>query len=133
LQLLKNVRVIILKKGDIMIGAVAVAAAGILYFSGVLRPEGEGAKAIVTIDGKVHSEYNLDKEETINIDIPDVGYNSFRIKNGKVDMLEADCRDGICVDHTPISLNGETIICLPHRLVIEIDGGESPAIDGATK
>jgi len=48
-------------------------------------------------------------------------------------MLEADCRDGICVDHTPISLNGETIICLPHRLVIEIDGGESPAIDGATK
>jgi len=120
-----------LKKGDIIIGAVAVAAAGILYFSGVLRPEGDGAKAVVTIDGKVHSHYSLEDDETVKIDIDDVGFNSFKIENGKVDMLEADCRDGICVDHKPISLDGETIICLPHKLVIEIEGGEEATVDGA--
>ncbi len=120
-----------MKKGDLIIGAVAVAAAGILYFSGVLRPEGEGVKAVVTVDGSVHSEYSLKEDRDIQIDIPEVGFNAFEIKNGKLDMLDADCRDGICVDHAPISLNGETIICLPHKLVIEIVGGESAAVDSA--
>ena len=120
-----------MKKGDILIGVVVIIAACILYFSGLLRPEGEGAKAVVTIDGKDHSEYSLKNDETVKIDLDDEGFNSFKIENGKVDMLEADCRDGICVDHTPISLNGETIICLPHKLVIEIEGGDEAAVDGA--
>ena len=42
-----------MKKYDIIIGAVAIAAAGMLYFSGILRPEGEGAKVVVTVDGDV--------------------------------------------------------------------------------
>ena len=122
-----------MEKGDIIIVAVVIALACILYFSGILRPEGEGAKAIVTVDGKVYGEYSLKDEETIKVDLEEKGYNTFVISEGKVDMLEADCRDGICVDHTPISLDGETIICLPHKVVIEIEGGEASAIDGATK
>ena len=122
-----------MKKGDIIIGAVVIVLAAVLYFSGILRPEGEGAKAVVTVDGKVYGEYNLHNEETVKVDLKEDGYNTFVISDGKVDMLEADCRDGICVDHTPISLDGETIICLPHKVVIEIEGGEASAIDGATK
>jgi len=37
-----------------------------------------------------------------------------------VDVIEADCPDKICVKHTNIKNAGETIICLPHKLVIEI-------------
>ncbi len=122
-----------MKKGDIIIGAVVIVLAAVLYFSGILRPEGEGAKAIVTIDGAVYGEYDLLNEETIKVDLKEEGYNTFVISGRKIDMLEADCRDGICVDHTPISLDGETIICLPHKVVIEIEGGEVSAIDGATK
>lgn len=121
-----------MKKYDIIIGAVAIAAAGMLYFSGILRPEGEGAKVVVTVDGDVFGEYSLNEDMQVKIDSED-GFNSFEIKDGRVDMYEADCRDGICVDHSPISLNGETIICLPHKVVVEVVGGEDSGIDSAMK
>ena len=37
-------------------------------------------------------------------------------------MAEADCADRYCMAYKPISKSGETIICLPHRLVVEVAG-----------
>ena len=42
------------------------------------------------------------------------------IKDGEVYMQEADCPNQICVHHSPISHKGETIVCLPNRVIIEI-------------
>ena len=42
------------------------------------------------------------------------------ICDGKADMESADCPNQICVHHSSISHKGETIICLPNRVVIEI-------------
>lgn len=61
-------------------------------------------------------------------DVPEVprdgSYNLISVTEGVVAMESADCRDQICVRHKPISAVGESVICLPHRLVIEISGGE---------
>lgn len=122
-----------MKKTDAIIAAAAVGAAAILYFSGILRPGGRGAKAVVTIDGNTYGEYYLSEDVSVTVDIPGGGYNSFVIKDGKADMTDADCRDHICVDHKSINLDGETIVCLPHKLVIEITDGEENSVDGATQ
>ena len=52
----------------------------------------------------------------------DGAYNLFSVIDGKVTMVVADCRDQICVNHKPIMSERESIICLPHKLVIEIEG-----------
>lgn len=52
-------------------------------------------------------------------------YNLISITDGKVTMEAADCRDQICVHHKPIMSERESIICLPHKLVIEISGSGS--------
>lgn len=52
----------------------------------------------------------------------DTPYNLLCISDGKVRMESADCKDQICVHHKPISGIRESIICLPHKLVIEIVG-----------
>ncbi|MBQ9155690.1 MAG: NusG domain II-containing protein [Eubacterium sp.] len=51
--------------------------------------------------------------------------NILKIEDGRVSMVKADCPDKICVDHKPIRNVGETIVCLPHKLVVEIidEGG----------
>lgn len=55
--------------------------------------------------------------------LPEEGeYNLLIIADGEVRMAAADCRDQICVQHRPVSDAGESIICLPHRLVVEIMG-----------
>lgn len=42
------------------------------------------------------------------------------IKEGEAYMQEADCPNQICVHHSPISHKGESIVCLPNRVIIEI-------------
>lgn len=63
-----------------------------------------------------------------------VSYNLLSISGDEVSMEAADCRDQICVRHRPISEGGESIICLPHRLVAEIVGGSDEGTpDGVVK
>ena len=55
--------------------------------------------------------------------LPEVeSYNLISVIDGKITMEAADCRDQICVNHKPIMAERESIICLPHKLVIEIEG-----------
>ena len=51
------------------------------------------------------------------------------IQDGQAFIEEADCPDKLCVKHKPISRNGESIICLPHKLAIRIVGGEEEEVD----
>ena len=47
-------------------------------------------------------------------------HNILVIKDGRADMTDADCPDRICVNHRPVSQEGETIVCLPHKVVVEV-------------
>ncbi|MBD5486203.1 MAG: hypothetical protein HDR18_11910 [Lachnospiraceae bacterium] len=60
--------------------------------------------------------------------LPEGGsYNLISVADGKITMEAADCRDQICVHHKPIISERESIICLPHKLVVEIvDSGRKP-------
>ena len=65
-----------------------------------------------------------------------ISYNLISVADGTVIMEAADCKDQICVHHKPVSSKGESIICLPHRLVVEIVGGENASVniqDGHSK
>lgn len=61
-------------------------------------------------------------------------YNLLTVSASVVSMEAADCSDQICVHHIPITSGGESIICLPHKLVVEILGGtETETLDGMVK
>lgn len=57
-------------------------------------------------------------------------YNLFVCENGEVRMMQSSCPDLICVRHKAVSKTGETIVCLPHKLVIEITGAPETELDG---
>lgn len=64
-------------------------------------------------------------EQLIGHTIPvetDYGYNLIEIGDKQVRVIEADCPDQIDVKQGYISRIGETIVCLPNKLVIEIKG-----------
>ncbi len=65
----------------------------------------------------------------------DTAYNLLCIAEGEIWMEAADCRDQICVHHKSISGNRESIICLPHKLVIELtcDSKDEVTLDGMVK
>lgn len=106
-----------LRNDIILIGVVLIVALIIfLLFKLSLK---SGDRAVITVDGKM--VYSLQLSENITKTVKtEYGENIVEISNGKVIVTDADCRDKICVNHRAISKVGETIVCLPHRLVVEI-------------
>ena len=50
----------------------------------------------------------------------DDGYNTVIIKDGSVFVLEADCKNQVCVKKGKISNKGESIACTPHKFLVEV-------------
>lgn len=57
-------------------------------------------------------------------------YNLLVCQKGSIQMMQSSCPDKICVHHSSIERNGESIICLPHKLVVEITNGKEKELDG---
>ena len=83
----------------------------------------------MTVDGVEYGRYPLSEDHTETIRFEDGSYNRFAIQDGYVSMPEASCPDQICVHHSRISRNKETIVCLPDKVVITIENGEDSGID----
>lgn len=107
-----------MKKQDwIIIGSVLILAAAILL--GRSLTGSSGNMAVVTLNGTVIIEQTLSEDVVLPIQSEE-GYNLLQIADGRAAIIEADCRDQICVKHTAVSKQGESIVCLPHQLVVEI-------------
>lgn len=103
----------------LIIGMLLVATIGMLYLF-VFRSGGDTVK--VTVDGKLYGTYSLTKNITEDIysGKNNEHLNRLIIKNGKAYMETATCPDGICVAHKPIFRDGESIVCLPQRVVVTV-------------
>ncbi|GFI22092.1 hypothetical protein IMSAGC011_00865 [Lachnospiraceae bacterium] len=109
-----------LKKDFILfVGIILVAILAMLLILPTWTKNGE--KICIMIDGTLYGEYSLSQNQTIIVNEP-LGYNKIIIENGAVYMDEADCPDKYCMKYKPIKNNSETIICLPHKLVLEVKG-----------
>ena len=107
-------------KFDLILGAALLLAALCLFlvFKGMER---EGGTVTVKSDGKVVDILSL-SEDGEYVYESFYGSNTLVIKDGKAYVTESSCKDHICEDTGKISKVGETIICLPHKLVIEVKG-----------
>ncbi len=76
---------------------------------------------MITVDGKIFKEVELKENTHLDIDVnTQYGNNEVHIENGEVHMHESDCKDKICMKMGKISLPGDSIICLPNRLMVKI-------------
>lgn len=120
-----------LKKGDklliVFVLILSLASMGYIRKQGLsnknkyvsIQVNGEEIKKIIfdnTIVGK-----------TIPIET-DYGYNLIEVGDNEIRVIEASCPDRIDVKQGFISRIGETIVCLPNKMVIEIKGVDT--VDG---
>lgn len=119
-----------MKKADLIVIAVVLAVVGVLAFFLYFVNGNDGKYVQVEHDGKIVEtiELNKDFEKQYNFDGET---NTLVIKDGKADVTEANCKDGYCEKQKPIHRSGESIICLPHKLVISVvdETDNEPEID----
>ncbi len=85
----------------------------------------EGGYISVSVDGEVIGEYSLLTDTELCLESADGGYNLLVIKDGCASITDANCPDKLCVHQKSIRYNGETIVCLPHKIVITVSGSAS--------
>lgn len=116
-----------IKKRDIVLAAVLLilGVTGVLIVKYGLK---SGNTADVYIDDKLVQTIDLSVDDEYTFQT-DKGSNTVEVRNGAVSMKSADCPDKVCVRMGTKNRNGETITCLPHKLVIEVHGGQEQEVD----
>lgn len=130
----------VMKKKDFMLGGGILAVALALLLVMKVTGSEAGNRIQVTVDGEVYGTYSLTEDQVIEVKEGDF-YNRIRIEDGKAYMEEANCPDGYCERQGKISGGAQTIVCLPHKLVVEVseaddtsrDSGENSAPDVIAK
>ena len=90
----------------------------------LLRSRDTGTVAVIWVDGQVFDRIDLARvEDSYEIEIDtQYGHNRILVEPGAISVLSADCPDQICVKQGKMTGGGVPIVCMPHRVVIEIGG-----------
>ena len=109
------------KELTFIIGIVVFAV--VLWGGMYLTRRGHYGTIRITVNGEEYGTYSLAKDQVIKIN----DTNVCEIKNGEVKMTEADCPDHLCMKQKAVDNTGGTIVCLPNKVVIEGEKGNSSA------
>ncbi|WP_038267702.1 NusG domain II-containing protein [Peptoclostridium litorale] len=111
-----------MKKVDFIVAFVVmiIAFAGM----GAMRTGGESSSqkhAEIWTEGQLYRRVDIKEGYSEKIKIENEhGYNVVYVHDRGVEVTEADCKDGICVDMGFIENDGQIIACLPHKLYVKI-------------
>ena len=117
---------------NIAVIIVILAVLGIAYLVVFLAFSKPGDMISVEKDGKIIGYYSLSENQMIPIEDDD-NSNLLIIESGKAHMEEASCPDHLCIMQGEISKAGETIVCLPNRVVVTVVSGDESEVDTVVK
>ncbi len=106
----------------IILAAVLICAVGLSFWT--LGRKADGTVANVYQDGVCIRSIDLSRiTESERIVIEGAGgTNTILVEPGRICIEAAGCPDQVCVNTGWISDSAAPIVCLPHRLVIRIEG-----------
>ena len=82
-----------------------------------------GKTAKIYSDNKLIRTVILNKDDEFTVENGD-NYNIVRIKNGKISVVEANCKNQICVKQGETDRSLLPIVCVPNGLVIKVEDGD---------
>ncbi|MEW6229491.1 MAG: NusG domain II-containing protein [Bacillota bacterium] len=117
----------LLRKADIVLAAIVIlAAAAIMAGQSLGRSAHGGREAVIEVDNQQIRRIPFSQVTGVaTIDVPARNGRKATVEvasDGRVRISESDCPDKICVRTGWITRPGQVIVCLPNRIVVEIEG-----------
>ena len=113
------------KRADLILVVALLLLAGALYLT-LNANRQEGGVVVVRVNGVETERHSLAVDGTFPLN---GGTNILVIRDGQAWLSEADCPDLLCVKQGKIHYTGQVITCLPNRLTVTVEGGESNGVD----
>ena len=114
------------KIGDIVIIALLVMLSFLplaIFTYQNASANGDSMHVVVSADGEVVHEMELKNDHTREVYefVDDQGHENTVVREGLIVYIsDANCQDLLCVQQGQISEVGETLVCLPNRVLVEI-------------
>lgn len=108
------------KLGDLIIILILLVIS-IIPFYFLLSPmrESNNIIAVIKVDNKQVKKLSLNHDIVWKYQHGNK-LNVVNVKNHKIRMIDANCKDQICVKDGWKSKIGDTIVCLPHKFLVEL-------------
>ena len=115
-----------IRKNDIylIIGFLLVF---LLIVAAIHFTKSKGNMVQVSVDGTVTETFPLSEDLTVTIEGYGKGTNVLVISDGKCCLKDTSCPDHLCEKMGMIDSVGQSIICLPNRVVVEVIGDDTDA------
>ncbi len=116
------------KADRIVLGAVVLA--GLILAVCLLVFSRTGSQVQVRVSGEVVATFPLNRDTSYTIQGADGGTNQLEIQDGSAWVSQASCPDKLCMGMGKISKSGQSIVCLPNQVVVEVvSGKEDSGVD----
>ena len=115
------------KKLIILLAAAVVLCLAVFFL--IVRLAAPGTIAVISVDSREYKRIDLSRvKEPYELTIKtEYGSNTVLVEPGAISVSSADCPDRICVFQGRLTQSGVPIICMPHRLIIWIEGEDIDA------
>jgi len=121
-----------MKKGDIFLIILLLTAAVLWFGKDVFWPDSAHKQAVIIVDGQVYATLPLaGNNELSEIPVKLPGNNYVRIVNEKdqIWVEDSSCPDKVCVKTGKIAKTGQSVVCLPNKTMVYIEGSEKSEVD----
>lgn len=118
-----------MKKNDVMLLIIIIVSSLLIFGMRYMLKDQGKAYVTVRIDGEIVETFPLSEDREY---VTDTKGNKIQIKDGQVNMVEADCPDQLCVHQMAISKNKESIICLPNEVIVQVTSYDEAQYDAVT-
>lgn len=115
-----------MKKWDVIFAIAVLVIAGVVASWYFLLGKQDAGQITITVGNEMYGTYLLDQDQEIQIN----DTNILVIKDNEADMIDANCPNKECVHQKSISKKGETITCLPNKIIVQVTNGEMAELDG---
>ena len=116
------------KRSMAVVALIFILVLGVYGASLVFFGQSSSAYAVVHASDGSEKKLALDKDATITV-TTDLGSNTVLVSNGAVSVIDADCPNHDCIQQGEISNTNQQIVCLPHKLWIEIVAEDAGSAD----
>lgn len=125
-----------MKKGDLLIVVLLIIALlstfGGRFFKEAFLAGSQNRTAVIKIDGEIYATIPLkssNERKEIPLTLDNGGFMRIVTEKDKIWVEESSCPDEICVKTGKIDSPGESIVCLPNKTVIHIEGFKKMDVD----
>lgn len=109
------------KKRNERILFAGLAAVILIFFAfNYLTSRKNAVLVEVSVDGQILETYRLNETVNTVIESSRGGTNHLIIQDGGVSISEASCPDKVCVHQGVIRETGQSLVCLPNKVIVTI-------------